>query len=299
MKLNKDLWSRILKIELEFKRREDQLSISKIEDIFQVSNMVARQIQFALNNRDVIGFAPDVIPYKKERVLAMADLHIPYQHELSIDTMLDFAQKYNPTIIVILGDLIDFFKISRFTEAKMPGKKSVKQEMICAKKFLDKIRALFPDAKIIYYQGNHELRLERFILKNASEIYELIENLIPITLDLPGLGIEYKTRPFAIGKLWYLHGHEKPAGGNPEWVTNVIFKYVLDHFICGHYHRDQKNSYKRIDGTVFVGMSLGYLAQEMEYAILNKWSRSFATIDYNEKGFFKMQGYKIINGEIY
>ena len=37
----------------------------------------------------------------------MADLHIPYQDEAAVEAALAWGEKYRPSIITILGDLID------------------------------------------------------------------------------------------------------------------------------------------------------------------------------------------------
>jgi len=253
---------------------------------------------YALNNKDIIRAKVDEFDSKGDRVFVIADLHIPFHDQLSIDTALDYADKYKPTKIVILGDLVDFFKISRFPDAKKPGKKSVGQELTIAKEFLEELKERYK-CKIIYYEGNHEQRLSRYILNNASEIGELVENLLPRILDFDKLGITYLTRPFQIGRLNYLHGHEKPSGSyNPEYVTNVIFKVVLDHFICGHFHRNQTKTFKGI-GKSYKGISLGYLAGELDWAIMNSWNRGFATVIYDSIGNFRAEVKELIDGEVY
>lgn len=143
-------------------------------------------------------------------------------------------------------------------------------------------------------------RLDRYLMSQASEIYDLVNDLIETKLGFKELGIEYITEPFKIGKLNHLHGHEKGKGmNNPEYITNVVFNFVLDHFICGHFHRSQEKIFKRIDKSIFLGTSVGYLAGDMEYAQLNKWNQGFATVIYGDRGRFKAQNHKIFNGEVY
>lgn len=285
-------------LEREFIRRGEEISRGKIQDSFQISQAEAQHIIFALDNKDIIKSNPDVFQADDKKLLIFSDVHFPFQDDLALHSMLEFALEYRPDVIVILGDLIDFYQISTFV--KNPGKKSVKAEIEETKKFLSELRYQFPESQIIYKSGNHEDRMEKYIFQKATEIHDLISDLLPIKLGLNELNIEYKTEPFAIGKLWFLHGHEKPGGAyNPEYICNVIWQYVHDHFIVGHFHRKQQKTFKNISGDTFWTGALGYLAGEMDYAILNKWTQGFCTVDYSSNGHFRATNREILNGEIF
>lgn len=298
MKLSREIWNRAIMLEREFIRRGEEISRLKIQDSFQISQAEAQHIIFALDNKDIIKSNPDVFQADGQRLLIISDLHFPFQDDLAVNAMLDYADEYRPDIIVLLGDVIDFYQISTFV--KNPAKKSVKAEIEETKKFLTELRHRFPDARIIYKTGNHEDRLEKYIFQKAREIHDLISDLLPNELGLKDLKIEYMTEPFAIGKLWFLHGHEKPGGAyNPEYICNVIWQYVHDHFIVGHFHRKQQKTFKNISGDTFWTGALGYLAGEMDYAILNKWTQGFCTVDYSSNGHFRATNREILNGEIF
>ena len=298
MKLSREIWNRAITLEREFIRRGEEISRLKIQDSFQISQAEAQHIIFALNNKDIIKSNPDVFQADGQRLLIMSDIHFPFQDDLALHSMLDFSFEYRPDIIVLLGDIIDFYQISTFV--KNPAKKSVKAEILETKKFLTELRYHFPDARIIYKTGNHEDRLEKYIFQNAKEIHDLISELLPNELGLKDLKIEYMSEPFAIGKLWFLHGHEKPGGAyNPEYICNVIWQYVHDHFIVGHFHRKQQKTFKNISGETFWTGALGYLAGQMDYAILNKWTQGFCTVDYSSNGHFRATNREILNGEIF
>jgi len=194
--------------------------------------------------------------------------------------------------------LFDFYQVSSFS--KDPTRKSCKDELVQSHEFLVDLRKRFPDAKIYYLKGNHEKRFETYIFKQAPQIYELVSDLIQIKLGLKELDIQWVDRPFRIGRLWHLHGHEKPGGSyNPEYITNVIWKYVHDHFIVGHYHRNQEKIFKKITNEMFWGGAIGYLAGELDFALLNKWNQGFAIIKYQPSGFFKPRLYTVVDGDIF
>jgi len=299
MQLTRSLWSRVLQVDGEFTRRGEHLSRRKLKEVFKICEYDARFLHEALQHRDVISLKTDTtfaVPGEVELVLS--DIHIPFQDKLALEAVLAYAEKLNPSIITLLGDTIDFYKISRFV--KNPLQKSVSAEVKMCRQFLTELRQRFPKARIILYRGNHEERLDHYIMAHAGEIYDLIEGLLENALGLRELNIEYKTEPFKVGKLNHLHGHEKGGGMyNPEYVTNVVFNFVLDSFICGHFHRSQDKVFRRIDKSIFLGLATGYLAGDMEYARLNKWNQGFAMIEYGERGKFRARGFRVMDGEIF
>ena len=297
MKIDNDLWYKSLILYKEYNNRNEILSVNKLKKILGISDPLSRQILFALQNKDVIKNQPSEFE-PDNKVLVMADLHIPYHDKSAVDTMMRFADKYQPDIIVILGDLLDFYQISVFS--KNPKNPRVEDEIRIGKEFLTKLRHKFPKARIIYKTGNHDgERLQRYIFEKASDLSGLLQGLLPDNLELGKLGIEYLTKPFKIGKLWYLHGHEASRGGNPEYITNVVFKKVLDNVIFGHFHRQQEKVFKRIDNTFYWAGAVGCLCQNLEYAGVNNWTHGFATVTYDKQGNFRANLKQIIDGEIY
>lgn len=297
MKITRDLWSKLLLLYEHSQRKGEPITRVKLSEILQISDRMAGNLLFAIENKQIIRFNPIDIECKVDRELIFNDVHIPFQDDLALDSVLDFALDYKPTIITINGDLIDFYQISKFS--KDPTRKKIFKEINEAKVFLEKLRANHPDAQIHYKEGNHEQRLTRYIIEYAKEIYELIDNLLQKKLGLKELDIKYHIKPFRIGKLWHLHGHEKPGGSyNPEYITNVMWKYIHDHFIVGHYHRNQNKTFKKITNENFWGGAVGYLAGELDYAILNNWTQGFATINYDKDGNFKAKIFDICEGKI-
>ncbi len=292
------VWNQLLRMEQEFKKRDEVFSVNKVSDCFKVGRTTAVRWHWALNNRQVIRARHSEVRVNEgERVIIINDIHIPYHDELAVETALSYAESFKPDTIVLNGDVLDFYKISRFI--KKPKNHDVDIELAATLVFLQDLRKRFPLARIIYKQGNHEERLERYIIANAVELYSLISNLMIEKLQFKELNIEYKEEFFQLGKLWILHGHEKPAGGDPEYVTNVIFKYVLDSFIVGHFHRSQVKIYRRISGDSFWGGALGYLAGAMEYAPLNKWNQGVASVIFGKNGTFKPTLKTIQDGVLY
>ena len=68
---------------------------------------------------------PFKLPTQCNNILLMSDLHIPYHDIEALTIALEYGVKEKVNTIVILGDLIDFHKASRFQPD--PKKRSIKE----------------------------------------------------------------------------------------------------------------------------------------------------------------------------
>jgi hypothetical protein len=301
LKLDRQTWTQTLRLSDEIRRRGENFTWRSIHEALEVTHSKARLLHSAVINKDIIRCEPEAIEVRAmDRELFICDIHIPFQDDSAVGAALSFADDFKPTRIVLGGDLFDFYKISRFV--KNPTKPNISTEIGRGKVWLTMLRNRYPDAEIIMYEGNHEMHMDRYIMETAPQLFELTRGLLQgeSGLHLEALNIKYITEPFRIGKLWHLHGHEKPGGAyNPEYVCNVMWQYVHDHFLVAHFHRTQEKHFGRIDGKKFYTASVGYLVGVMEYARLNKWNQGFQTITYNADGTFKPSSYSIVNGEVY
>jgi len=295
--LTRTIWYQSLNIYNEFSRRGEKLSRIKLANILDVNEQLAREILFALNNKEIIKLNNTTTPIYYNKALIFGDTHFTFQNNNNLEIILEKAEQEQVSCIILNGDILDFYKLSKYTID--PNKKDANEEIIAVEKFLSNIRLRFPKIHIIYKEGNHEQRLQKTILQKVPELYNILGELLYQKLNLEKYNIEYIIEPFQIGKLWVLHGHEKPFGSyNPEHICNVMWGYIHDHFITNHFHRTQDKIFKRINGDYFWTGAIGYHSHPMEYSILNKWSESFAIIKFENTGKFRAEIYKIHNGEI-
>ncbi len=107
------------------------------------------------------------------RVLFVPDCHIPYHDQTAWEVMLAAAQHFSPHIIVQLGDLVDFYQVSRHD--KDPRRKlRLDDELTAARTALDRLDALGAPHKL-YVMGNHEHRLEAYLRTRAPEMFGVID----------------------------------------------------------------------------------------------------------------------------
>jgi len=237
--------------------------------------------------------------------VVFADMHIPYIDEKAFFTAIDFCKNL-PGVdkFVLLGDEIDFYQISFWN--RNPKKMSIEEEIEMCKDYLKLLKKEFSDADFYMIESNHHLRLQRYIFSNAPELAGLRQLMFENLLDLNSLGIKYISneklisitgKPFKIGGLYHIHGHEVKTGGIN--VARNVYLKTQQNVIMGHFHRTQEYIHRTLDGRVYGCWSVGCLCQlTAEYAPVNQWNHGFAVIYHFDSEYFEVKNYKIINGKV-
>lgn len=84
-----------------------------------------------------------------------------------------FAERFQPSLVVMNGDVMDFPSISRFSPSSWvdwENRPSVADEIETAGKRLDEIRQAAPNAELAWPLGNHDGRFESRIATAAPEL---------------------------------------------------------------------------------------------------------------------------------
>ena len=240
------------------------------------------------------------VPLQQSKVLILPDLHIPYHENAAIDAAINYGIKRDVNAILIDGDLIDFHWQSRFE--KDPRARSTKEEFDAARKMLKILRDTFPKARMIFKEGNHDERWEKWLYVKAPEIFDDAEFTLAARLMLGELHIEIvkEKLPISIGKLIVLHGHELQGGGgvNPARAT---FLKTLANVVIGHCHRTSSHTEPTLKGDVIVTNSMGCLCGLFpDFARINKWNHGFGYVEHDlPTGEYQLHNLKIINGKVY
>lgn len=140
-------------------------------------------------------------------VLIIPDLHFPHQDKRAVATMMAVADHVKPGMIILLGDLLDCYAISRFD--KDPSRvDTLQEEFDSARSFLEDLRARHPGAAIHIKEGNHEERLKRYLWSRAPALASLRCLTIEEQLGLKDLGIKWfgSSEEYKLGDLCITHG---------------------------------------------------------------------------------------------
>lgn len=133
------------------------------------------------------------IQLKDATIIIGSDVHIPFQDDKAVDAFIKRCSEsggaLGKQVIILNGDVIDMFMLSRFTKGE--GRNPMQEIEMC-RDFLARVRKAAPKADIYYVIGNHEQRLEKYVLTKAPELASLIEDVFSIIkvkdFDIKGCG---------------------------------------------------------------------------------------------------------------
>jgi predicted phosphodiesterase len=235
-----------------------------------------------------------------ERVLVLPDIHLPYHNIGALTLALQTGQRRKVDGILINGDLADFHTLSRF--CKNPEARSFKQERKTALAFLSKLRELFPDARIVFKEGNHDERLQHYIMERAPELYDVTINGLGALFNLKKFGIEhvYEKREVMVGKLPVLHGHELPRGiSAPVNPARGAFMRAKVSCMVSHSHKTSEHTETNLGRDIVTCWSTGCLCELRPlYEPNNGWNHGFAEIEVSTGGLFNVTNFRIHNGKL-
>lgn len=240
-------------------------------------------------------------PYyiKAKKLAVLSDVHIPYHSIDAITATFDKISNEKPDAILLNGDFIDFYGLSRFM--KDPRKRSVAHELQSAREVLD-ILASF-GAKIYFKLGNHEERYEHFLMQKAPELLGIQQFELRHLLGLDERGIDLigDKRIIKANDLNIVHGHEFGQSiFSPVNVARGLFLRGKVTAMQGHNHSVSEHTESDMNGNIVTTWSLGCLCElNPAYLPINKWSHGFGIVDLHENGKdFHVYNYRIHKGKI-
>ena len=237
------------------------------------------------------------IPTAVRKLLVISDSHIPFHDVQAIKTALEYGELKKVDGILLNGDIADFYSVSRFI--RLPNLRNFKKELDVVKLFLENLRKRYPNYKIFYKAGNHEARLEKYIIQNAPDLFGLTDVQLPDILGLRPLRIEYidERTIMNFGKLSIAHGSEI-FGGGINVARNFRIKSRVS-ILFSHFHRYQTDVVPTLDGKHQGGWSVGCTCGlRPDYMPVNDWVHGCAIIERDKDGYFVVKNKQIMSGRI-
>jgi hypothetical protein len=235
------------------------------------------------------------------KVLILSDIHIPYHDEAAVAAAIAHGKKKKPDVIILNGDIGDFYGVSRHDK---DPRRSLADELDAIRQFLFHLRKQFPNARILYKIGNHEARMEMFLVKNAPVLLGVSDFELPVLLKFDESRIELvpSLTLIRLGSLPIYHGHELPQGmSSPVNPARGIWMRVQESLICGHWHRTSEHTESTgLNKKLSSCWSTGCLCDlTPDYAIVNRWNHGFAWVETQADGNYEVTNHKVINGRVY
>lgn len=235
-------------------------------------------------------------------VAILSDWHVPFHSVTAVTAAVKYCKKRKPDVILINGDIADFYAISR--HQKDPSKRNFRQEVEAVQGTLAWTRSQFPQARIALKAGNHEERWQHWLWNCAPEISDFDRMSLEQWIDAAEHGIEVVAdqRPVMAGRLPVMHGHEIGKGiSAPVNTARGLFLRTTSTMLQGHSHRTSQHvepDWRHIDTACW---STGCLCDmNPEYARINKWNHGFAFVTVDNSGGFHVDNLRISeSGEIW
>lgn len=102
-----------------------------------------------------------------------SDHHSVWMDEFAFHVFLDYCRRTQPGVIGLVGDVVDFYLISRFSKDPSRVMKLQAEIDYVVNKIFKPLREACPDAQIDFFMGNHEWRLFKFICSESPALASL------------------------------------------------------------------------------------------------------------------------------
>lgn len=233
-----------------------------------------------------------------KRIAIFSDIHVPYHSIAAVSAALSFCKKEKPDALLLNGDTIDCFQLSRFV--KDPKKRHFSQELSTFQEMINVFKKTL-NCKIYFKFGNHEERYENFLFQKAKELIGVeefeLDNIIKARAE--GIEIIKDKRIIHAAGLNIIHGHEFSTGFfSPVNVARGLFLRGKTSAIQGHSHQTSEHTESDMNGKITTTWSVGCLSElHPAYAPLNKWNHGFCIVDIDGKN-FDVRNKRIFKGEV-
>jgi len=251
---------------------------------------------YKLPDSDETSFEPFILGAKK--ILVLSDIHIPYHSIAALTAAFEFGEREKPDCILLNGDTIDFFSLSKFV--KDPKKRSFAEELDMFGQFFDILKSTF-NCRIVFKTGNHEERYQHFLWTRGKELEGVHEFKLETIIRNRAPEVEYvdDKRIIKAGGLNIIHGHEFASGFfSPVNVARGLYLRGKTSALQGHNHQTSEHTEPNMNGKITTTWSVGALCElHPAYMPINKWNHGFAIVDVDGED-FEVRSKRIDKGRV-
>lgn len=207
--------------------------------------------------------------------VCIPDIHIPTHDPVALEWALRLIRELDPGRVILLGDVLDLDALSRFQKTRR-REAGLIDELDEVREWIGYVERQWRKREVTYLYGNHEVRLESYLLRNAPELAELPELSLRALLCVPDrwTTVPYKHHVIEQGVL-VEHGVRFAHGLCQSNLNRLGMSSV-----CGHSHRAAMAHRSRPDGSVITAVESGCLSKLSAcYAPLTDWVQACTIID--------------------
>lgn len=242
---------------------------------------------------------PFTVPKQYKKALIINDVHSKFHDRRAIEVAVNHGAKRDCDIVIINGDLFDFYQFSRFDKNNR-----IRAEFYSEREWVQDFLLLLQKTfgKVVFKKGNHDIRREQLIQKLSADVPEMqgLEDLSDyIMFDGSTVEVVEDYDIIEFGKLNLIHGHEYQGGGGVHVAYNRLNK-AMDNVISGHSHVTQSSMKKTVTGKFYGSWAVGCLCSlSPRYNPQNNWNHGFAIVERDYTGDFVVDNRRIIDGRIF
>jgi UDP-2,3-diacylglucosamine pyrophosphatase LpxH len=217
------------------------------------------------------------VSIRRDMHVVLNDQHIPYHDKTIRRLSLDFVREHKPGTIHLLGDVIDFYSISRYS--KDPTRKTdLQSDLDDTVAYFNDLREASPDSKIEYSEGNHEYRLKAYLQGTAPELDCLRCLHLAELLRFNEYKINYHGahKPYWVGHLLFTHGNiARKHSGQSAMAHHDRYGGNVIH---GHTHRAGSFFHTVFGDTYGAWESPCQCDADPEYCIKPNWQQGWSVV---------------------
>lgn len=228
--------------------------------------------------------------------IVIPDMHVDYHDRVVWNTILKVASVLRPHNAVIIGDFADCYSVS--FHPKTPGRRaSFEDEVLAVNRELDRLDDICLQ-RVVYCEGNHEFRLQRYLAGVAPSLYGLMT--VPDLFRIEQRGWEWVPyrKWIKIGKIAYSH----EVGESGKYSAARTLDAFGNNIVFGHSHRGGVAYGGTVDGDKHVALNVGWggdadAVDYMHSAKTRDWQHGFGWVEQDASGSGWCSFIPIINGK--
>lgn len=229
--------------------------------------------------------------------LVFSDAHYwPEDPSVGHLALVELAKELRPKLIVANGDVLDGARISRHDPLGWQSVPTLRDELDVCNERLSEIKKASPGSKRIWTRGNHDARMNMYLVKNA-----------PALEGVQGSRLEDHFPDWQHGMSLHLNGSSTVI--KHRWHNGVHATYNNTvksgvNIVTGHLHRLQVSAWGDYNGRRY-GVDTGTLADplgdQFDYLEDNPtpWAQGFAVLTFEHGRLLPPELCEIVDGVAY
>lgn len=227
---------------------------------------------------------------QSEKYLIVSDFHVPDHDIKTFDLLLKFIPFYKPSHLDILGDFVNFSKVSKHEQDpyyKTDFADEINEARGVLRQLVTTARKANPNVEISYFEGNHSYWLSKYLARNAQQLALLTSDgeyivSVPHLLEFKKLGVKWIPEH----RITQRHGITFTHGQNVRMKSGFTAHANIDKFgtsgFSGHTHRACMVTRTQSKVTKF-WVETGCMCNSSptpSYTFSPDWCQAFATAEY-------------------